>query len=378
MGIHSREIRVVLAIGDVGAGHRSAAVALAAALHERYPEQLSVHIENLFAVVDPSPFGDSNRGQRWVARSGASGALINNGFWYFENTPPGHAVMDLYMRLSLLRAYRRRLAALAPDLIVSLHPYVAQMVGHLVASGAPYRHAVVVTDLATLPRSWAVASAERVIYPTPAARQSLERYGVSPERLVGPLFPLAQALWSPPTGSDPLAELGLGNHGAAIVFTAGGNAMSSLAPAAIALAGDAAFRVVVVCGKDERLRLSLAAQLATQPNVRVLGFASNLIDLMAAADVVVTKPGPATILELELLKRRTLLVGDIGPQEHGNIAYALENPYFRHHRGTTASIVAAVAALSQAPTPIFHARRRRDETHTIAATLASLWSGGQP
>jgi len=365
--------RIVLAIGDVGGGHRSAAVALSAAIRSQQPDTTEVLIENLFDVVDPAPAGDSNRGQRLLARSGATGRLVNNFLWHLENSPAGQVVMDAYLSAVTLRAYRRRLETLAPDVVISLHPHVAKMVGRLVRAGAPFRHAVVVTDLVTLPRAWAVAAAERTTYPAPAARRALERFGVPARRLIGPLFPLAESLWAPNAGPDALHALGLRAPIPSVVFTAGGNGIRTLAPAVMALAAAGGCRMVVVCGKDEGLRTDLAAKLGGYENVRVLGFVDNLVALMGAADLVVAKPGPATILELELLGRRTVLVGDIGPQEHGNIDYALENPRFSYHRGSTATLLHTVKTLLAASPPTFTPRRRRDETFAIVDALTPLW-----
>src|SRR5205807_7410629 len=57
------------------------------------------------------------------------------------------------------------------------------------------------------------------------------------------------------------------------------------------------FQTVVVTGKNPELRSKLAAQDRKHPT-HVLGYASNMDQLMAAADLIITKPGGLTTSEL--------------------------------------------------------------------------------
>ena len=54
------------------------------------------------------------------------------------------------------------------------------------------------------------------------------------------------------------------------------------------------------------------------------GFVNNMEQLMIAADVVITKAGPGTIMEAAALCRPLLLTGAVGLQEEGNINFVLD------------------------------------------------------
>ena len=75
-------------------------------------------------------------------------------------------------------------------------------------------------------------------------------------------------------------------------------------------------QVLVVCGRNEELRRQLALRQARQPT-RVLGFVTNMHELMAIADVVISKPGGLTTSE-------ALAVGKPG-QEAANSDFLLEH-----------------------------------------------------
>jgi len=82
-------------------------------------------------------------------------------------------------------------------------------------------------------------------------------------------------------------------------------------------------QTVVVCGRNEELRRELAAQDHQHPT-RVLGFASNMQELMAVADLIITKPGGLTTSEALALGKPLLILDPIPGQEAANSDFLLE------------------------------------------------------
>jgi processive 1,2-diacylglycerol beta-glucosyltransferase len=83
------------------------------------------------------------------------------------------------------------------------------------------------------------------------------------------------------------------------------------------------FQAVIVCGRNEELRRALAAQDHKHPT-RVLGFASNMHELMAIADVIVTKPGGLTSSEALAVGKPLFILDPIPGQEAANSDFLLE------------------------------------------------------
>lgn len=84
-----------------------------------------------------------------------------------------------------------------------------------------------------------------------------------------------------------------------------------------------AFQTVVVCGRNEELRRDLAAQDRKHPT-RVLGFASNIYELMTVADLILTKPGGLTSSEALALGKPLFILDPIPGQEAANSDFLLE------------------------------------------------------
>jgi processive 1,2-diacylglycerol beta-glucosyltransferase len=84
-----------------------------------------------------------------------------------------------------------------------------------------------------------------------------------------------------------------------------------------------ALQVIVVCGKNEKLR----AQIAAAPHrhaTQVLGFATNMQELMALSDLILTKPGGLTTSEALAMGKPLFILNPIPGQEAANSDFLLE------------------------------------------------------
>ncbi len=207
--------------------------------------------------------------------------------------------------------------------------------------------------------------------PTEEASLALCGYGVEASRIVAPYFPLSRALRSIAPRAFTLGDLGLDPTVTTVLLSGGGGGSRALTRPLAQLARDGERQLIVACGKDEALTKELRARYRGADRVRVLGFVPNLPDCFAAADVVIAKPGPSTVLELEALGKKTILTGDLGPQEVGNVRYALSRPLVRYLGNDWRKLPGVLDELLALPDS--GARPRRlDEGATIAEHLVAL------
>ena len=84
------------------------------------------------------------------------------------------------------------------------------------------------------------------------------------------------------------------------------------------------FQTIVVTGRNEDLRRKLAAQDRKHPT-HVLGFASNLHELMAVSEIIITKPGGLSSSEALALGKPLFILNPIPGQEAANSDFLLEH-----------------------------------------------------
>lgn len=85
--------------------------------------------------------------------------------------------------------------------------------------------------------------------------------------------------------------------------------------------------VLVVCGKNKKLKRLIDMTVAhyKASNVKVFGFVSFMPELMNIADCVISKSGPATIMETLSLQKPLILSSYVRGQELGNMLFVKLN-----------------------------------------------------
>jgi len=83
-------------------------------------------------------------------------------------------------------------------------------------------------------------------------------------------------------------------------------------------------QLLVVCGRNEKLRRDLAVQESRQPT-HILGFVTNMQDLMGIADLIISKPGGLTSSEALAMGKPIFVLNPIPGQEAANSDFLLEH-----------------------------------------------------
>jgi 1,2-diacylglycerol 3-beta-galactosyltransferase len=183
----------------------------------------------------------------------------------------------------------------------------------------------VVTDLVSAHTFWFCSDVALCIVPSQEARERALWAGLPPQKVKVVGLPVGRRFremrWSK---EEARQVLGLQRDLPAVLLVGGGEGMGQVYEMARAVAGTGLpLQLVAVAGRNEGLRRQLEATSWEVP-MRVYGFVTHMPELMAAADLIVTKAGPGTISEA-LVMGLPILISDFVPgQEEGNVRYVVE------------------------------------------------------
>ncbi len=148
--------------------------------------------------------------------------------------------------------------------------------------------------------------------------------GAAAEKVVATGIPISAKFSSK---SDLLAvrqKLGVRDDQPVLLVLSGGFGMGPVAEILEELDKvSQSFQTVVVTGRNEELRRQLAACDRKHPT-HVLGFASNMHELMAISDLIITKPGGLTSSEAMAMGKPLFILNPIPGQEAANSDFLLE------------------------------------------------------
>ncbi len=350
--------RILFAISDTGSGHRSAAVAIVAAIQNLVGSSVECHIVDMLAssgvpVVRSAPEVYDQMRDRWLAL-----------FDLAYQVTDGRRRVDALTWMLYFSAHRnilRVLEQIQPTMVVSVHPLTNRFIANTRrVYRLSFHFITVVTDLVSLHASWADPQAELCIVPTQEAFERQHKEGLPLEKLLLTGFPVHPKFATYNRTRDAAREaLGIHREQFTVLMTSGGVDSSQARELLRELTQTYRdLQFLYVTGKNAALREALVeANLGA--NVRIYGFVNNMEELMGASDLVITKAGPGTLMEALVIGRPVIITEAVGMQERGNIDFVL-NYELGAYCPTPDRIVAAVAELMQPDVYVATAARLQD------------------
>src|SRR5262245_40844895 len=148
--------------------------------------------------------------------------------------------------------------------------------------------------------------------------------GAAADSVLATGIPISAKFSARPDGGGVRQSLGLRDEQPVLLVLSGGFGMGPVAEILAELDKvERQFQTVVVTGRNQELRRELAAQDRKHPT-HVLGFASNMHELMTTADLIITKPGGLTSSEALALGKPLFILNPIPGQEAANSDFLLE------------------------------------------------------
>jgi processive 1,2-diacylglycerol beta-glucosyltransferase len=148
--------------------------------------------------------------------------------------------------------------------------------------------------------------------------------GASTDNVIATGIPIAAKFLSKPDPRAVRKTYGLRDDQPVLLVLGGGFGMGPVAEILAELDKvPGQFQILVVTGRNEALRQKLAAQTRKHPT-HVLGFSTNMHELMAVADLIITKPGGLTTSEALALGKPLFILNPIPGQEAANSDFLLE------------------------------------------------------
>lgn len=313
---------VLILTADAGFGHRSAANAIAEALHETHGDDCTYEIVN---VLDdehtPRPLRDSQSDYDRIARDMPD--VYKFGYEATDANAPA-AIMDGGLQAMLYSPIRRLLNNKQPDVIISTYPLYQAPLGAVFALTKKFVPLVtVVTDLVTVHQIWFSAYPDLTVVPTEAVRDLAIDAKVPAEQIEVIGIPVHPRL-SQETRDKAAIRTELGWDPTLTTLLIVGSKRSSLYVEVAHVLNHSGLPVqlIVVTGGAEERYEELQKVEWHQP-AHVYNFVKNMPTLMCAADAIVCKAGGLTVTE-SLACGLPLMLTDVIPgQETGNAEYVV-------------------------------------------------------
>jgi processive 1,2-diacylglycerol beta-glucosyltransferase len=317
-------MRTLIATVTAGGGHLAAAAALEEAWRAARPDDAVEKIDllKLFSPLHRGIYFDGY--VRLVERAPELWGMI------FAKTDNPKLLQKLKrIRRTFPSRSKQRFARLVkqfkPDVVLCTHYLPLETLAPLREKKDDVRPFVVsvITDFEAH-ALWMDSCVDLYCVAAEETKARLVARGASAGNIVATGIPIAAKFSSKPDAKAVRKHYGLRDDLPVLLVLSGGFGMGPVEEILTELDKSLKlFQTLVVTGRNEELRRELAVQDRRHPT-HVLGFSTNMHELMAVADLIITKPGGLTASEALAMGKPLFILNPIPGQEAANSDFLLE------------------------------------------------------
>ncbi|HEV7491440.1 MAG TPA: glycosyltransferase [Rhodanobacteraceae bacterium] len=319
-----RKRRLLLLSVSAGAGHVRAAEALRVAATESF-EAEALHLDVMDYVSTAFRALYTDFYIKLVEHHPTAWATL---YRIMDRTPPSAPLARVRRAIERLNTLnlRKAIAEFAPDAVICTHFLPAELLMRERARGRVTSPVYVqITDF-DLHGMWIVPDMAGYFAASEEVAFRARARGIAAARVHVTGIPVMPAFAAPPSRIEAAIESGLDARRTTILLMGGGAGLGGLDDvAARLLALDADFQLIVLAGRNKEMLARLNKLSRQRPgHLLAQGFTDRVERLMAASDLVITKPGGLTTSECLALGLPMIVHAPIPGQEERNCDYLLE------------------------------------------------------
>ncbi|MBT2290930.1 UDP-N-acetylglucosamine--LPS N-acetylglucosamine transferase [Paenibacillus albidus] len=315
-----RKKRVLLFSEGFGTGHTGAAYALAEGIKLLNPD-VQCRVIELGKFLNPTV-------APWILsayRKTVSSQPKLVGMMYKTQY---HKSLNRLTKLALHRIFYTHasqvIEQLRPDLIICTHPIPAAVISRLKRRGLKVPLYTLITDY-DAHGSWVNDEANRYLVSTSRVKSILTGRGVPSEYVTVTGIPVHPKFWERSNKKLLRKELGLADMPTVLIMGGGWGLMFGKDIMHSLTSRMDEIQLVFCMGSNDKLVAKMQANpLFRHPNIRIIGYTSEINKLMDASDLLITKPGGMTCTEGQAKGIPMLFYKAIPGQEEKNCQYFVE------------------------------------------------------
>ena len=312
--------KILVSYATAGVGHKRAALSIREALEELSPGDAEI------SIIDSLNY--TNDFFRWSYLKGFV-FLVNRlpvlwgvGYYITDNYYV-NAVLSGISRLSNWinsKKLREYLIATQPDVIVSAHFYLSEVVADLKRKKLLRSQLVTIVTDYILHAWWVAPETDIYVVGSEHAKQDLLRWKTDPEKIKVLGIPVAPVFCKRFEQKGLRERLGIPDGMMAVLVLGGGYGIGPIEGIVKALDSvDLPLQIIAVCGFNDELKARLEL---LRPNLKhamqTFGFIYNVNEYMEAADLLISKSGGITTAECLSKDLPMLVISPIIGQETRN------------------------------------------------------------
>lgn len=314
------KLRILIFSTAYGAGHVRASEAIIKAIRKNAPYSEVIHLDYGECLNKTLNSIIKNTYLTMIKHS----PQIYGKLYYSTASVAPDSIIQRSLNSFGMAKLKKLIQSLQPDLIICTFPTVAGVLSQLREKGILSVPLVTVVTDYVAHSQWIHSGVDMYIVGCGEVYEELVSRGIMPERIHVTGIPVNPRFESHIDGSETISRLGLLSNRKTILLMGGAyGVLSRIKEVFVSLAEmESPVQLIVVCGHDKKLYKEFANMAEKTRNpVVILGFVDNVEELMAAADIIITKAGGLIISEALTQRLPSVIFMPIPGQEGENAAF---------------------------------------------------------
>lgn len=315
--------KILILSGELGDGHKQAANALleAAGMHKPH---MCVEIVDFMELVTPRLHSMS----KYLFVQSVKKFPSVYGYLYRKTRKP-NTWSHMLKKLNYIGIQRlvKLIDTRQPTIIVSTFPMASAAISVLKTNDMLHVPSVTIITDHTDHSYWLHDRTDLYIVGSEHVKQALENAGVDVTRIQVTGIPIRSSFHRTYNTVQLRRHYGLSLSMPTILIMGGGFGMIGKGLIKL-LHGNTlsqSMQFIIVCGRNEKLKEGLKQALVhSKHRIRVMGYVSQIHELMALSDLMITKPGGLTTAEAIAMQLPMLLYRALPGQEEDNSKYLIK------------------------------------------------------
>lgn len=315
--------RILILSGELGEGHKQAAVALLEA-SQLYLKHAEVKMIDYMELVSPRLHNVS----KYLYIKGVYHFPSLYGYLFHKTKHPS-TLSQVLKKLKIFGVSRllQLLHTYQPTVVVSTFPVAAAAMS-MIKSNDLYQvpTATIITDH-TDHSYWLYDNTNQYIVGSDYVRRALNRLHIRDEQIQVTGIPIRSSFCQNYNPVKLRQKYGLSLHKPTILLMGGGYGMMGSGIIDLLKSDKLSepMQFIIICGRNKKLESHLTETLQhSKHNILIKGYVNRVHEFMACSDLIITKPGGLTTSEAIALELPMLLYRPLPGQEQDNAAFLLE------------------------------------------------------
>lgn len=304
----------------MGSGHQMAAVSIRDAIEKYYPNKFEHEIMDVFSMM--SPTAEKIAGSLYET----SVKFSKLSYKAFFNITDKSRLISAYDKGDYKLAKKNLLPIVQaePDLVISCFPFMSYTAARLLKEhNLDVPLVSLITDTGEVHSAWISRPVDTYLAPTSETAFFLRERGIPDKKIQKLGFPVRQTFYKKYDREKLREKWGIEPGQQVILYFSGAWGFGSVREKIKAI--DKAVEncvIVIICGNNARLAKYFQSKRLHHRNRKIiLGYIDYVAEMMALADLIITKAGGLSVMEA-LTMKRPILISEIVPgQEEPNARF---------------------------------------------------------